>query len=57
MIWLLLSILLNTYIGIVFKVFHRFGISNLQGIVANYFICVITGSIFLGHSPFIAQYL
>jgi drug/metabolite transporter (DMT)-like permease len=56
MIWLLLSILLNTYVGIVFKVFHRFGISNLQAIVINYFICVITGSFYLGYHPFSTVY-
>jgi drug/metabolite transporter (DMT)-like permease len=56
MIWLLLSIILNTYVGIVFKIFHRFGISNLQAIVINYFICVVTGSIYLGFHPFTLHY-
>jgi drug/metabolite transporter (DMT)-like permease len=56
MIWLLLSILLNTYVGIVFKVFERFGIDNLQGIVINYAICIITGCVYLGYHPFTMQY-
>jgi drug/metabolite transporter (DMT)-like permease len=57
MIWLILSIILNTYIGIVFKIFQKFGISNLQAIVINYFVCVATGSIFLGFHPFTNEYL
>jgi drug/metabolite transporter (DMT)-like permease len=51
MIWLILSILLNTYIGIVFKVYERFGISNLQAIAFNYWICAVTGLVYLGHIP------
>ncbi len=43
MIFLLLAILLNTYVGIVFKFFEKFGINNLQAIVVNYWVCIITG--------------
>lgn len=52
MIVLILCILLNTFIGIIFKLFQRFGISNLQAIVINYFVCVITGCIYLQKNPF-----
>jgi drug/metabolite transporter (DMT)-like permease len=55
MIWLILSILLNTYIGIAFKVFERFGISTLQAITFNYWICGITGLVFLGDVPAISE--
>jgi drug/metabolite transporter (DMT)-like permease len=56
MIWLIASIILSTYVGIVFKVFEKFGIPNLQAIVVNYLVCVITGSVYLGFSPFTVTY-
>lgn len=43
MIWLLLSILSSTIIFVVFKLFHRFGISNLQAIIVNYFVAFSVG--------------
>ena len=51
MIFLLLTILLNIFNSVIFKVFNRFGINSLQAIVANYWTCVITGSIVLGSFP------
>lgn len=51
MIFLLLAILLNTYIIVAFKVFGRFGVDNLQAIVANYWVCAVTGSLFIGRFP------
>ncbi|MBL7765529.1 MAG: EamA family transporter [Chitinophagaceae bacterium] len=51
MIYLLISILLNAYIGIIFTYFHRYKIDAFQAIVFNYWTCVITGSFFLGHFP------
>ncbi|MBS1780955.1 MAG: EamA/RhaT family transporter [Bacteroidetes bacterium] len=51
MIYLLLTILLNTFLFILFKLFPRFGIDALQAIVVNYITCVVTGSIFLGYFP------
>lgn len=51
MLYLLFTILLNAYLIVAFKVFERFGVDNLQAIVANYWVCVITGSIFLGSFP------
>jgi drug/metabolite transporter (DMT)-like permease len=56
MIWLIFSIILSTYVGIVFKVFERFGIPNLQAIIINYFVCVVTGCIYLGFNPFTSFY-
>jgi len=48
MIFLLLTILLNTYIFVLLKVFQRLKVDALQTIVVNYWTCVVTGSIFEG---------
>ena len=55
MLYLLLTIVLNTILFAFFKIFPKYGIDNLQAIVANYFTCVITGCIFLGGIPIGAQ--
>ncbi len=52
MIYLLLTILLNVVISVIIKLFSRYDINALQAIVANYVVCVLTGSIFIGSSPF-----
>lgn len=49
--YLLLSILLNAYIGVVFVLFKRYQIDLFQAIVYNYITCVITGSIINGTFP------
>lgn len=51
MIYLLLTILLNTILFVLFKLFPKYKIDALQAIVVNYFTCVITGSLFLGSFP------
>ena len=51
MLYLLLAIALNAYLLVAFKIFERFKVDNLQVIVANYWICVLTGSIFIGRFP------
>lgn len=51
MILLLLSILLNAYLILSFKLIERYGIPVLQAIVFNYFTCVVTGSIVNGALP------
>ncbi len=48
---LLISILLNAYLGIVFIYFNRLKIDLFQAIVFNYITCVITGSIVIGSFP------
>jgi drug/metabolite transporter (DMT)-like permease len=53
---LIACILLNTYVGIVFKFFERFGISNKQAIAVNYWVCVCTGILFSGVNPLAAEY-
>ena len=55
MLYIVATILLNVVISAVFKVFPRFRIDALQAIVANYFVCVITGSLFIGQIPFHAS--
>lgn len=49
MIFLIATVLLNTLLAILFKLFPRFNVNTLQAIVVNYWVCVITGSVFLGH--------
>ncbi|OLY93295.1 Uncharacterized membrane protein [Cnuella takakiae] len=51
MLYLLLSILLNAYLFLSFKVVERFGIPVLQAIVFNYITCVITGCFIIGSFP------
>jgi drug/metabolite transporter (DMT)-like permease len=52
MLYLLVTILLNAYIQVIFKVFDKKGVDTLQAIVFNYWTCVITGCIFTGSLPF-----
>ena len=52
MYYLIATILLNVVISVILKQFARFKINALQAIVANYWVCVITGSLFTGHTPF-----
>lgn len=51
MIYLLLTILLNTILFVLFKLFPNYKIDTLQAIVVNYITCVITGSLYLGSFP------
>lgn len=51
MFYLLATILLNVVISVILKVFAKYNINALQAIVANYWVCVITGSIFIGEVP------
>ncbi|MCW3123193.1 MAG: EamA/RhaT family transporter [Flavipsychrobacter sp.] len=55
MFYLLITIFLNVVISVIFKVFPKYNIDTLQAIVANYVVCVITGSLFIGHIPFTAS--
>lgn len=51
MIYLVLCIILNAFIGSIFKYFDRYGVQNFQAIVINYFVCVIMAGIVSGASP------
>jgi drug/metabolite transporter (DMT)-like permease len=54
MIFILLSILFNAYVGVIFKYFGKWGINSQIAIVINYWVCVITGSLMLQENPFVA---
>ena len=45
MIWLAFSILCSTLIFIIFKLFARYEVNNLQAIVVNYFVAFAAGSL------------
>jgi len=49
MIVFAICIFLNALIGVVFKLFNKFGLDTLVAIVVNYFTCVLVGSLVLGH--------
>jgi drug/metabolite transporter (DMT)-like permease len=51
MTWLILSIILNTYVGLIFTLFNKYKISSLQGVAINYWFCAITGCIALHKIP------
>lgn len=51
MIYLLISIVLNAYLGVAFSIFHRYQVDLFQTIVFNYWTCVITGCFVLGEFP------
>lgn len=51
MIALIISIILNAYLGVAFSVFNRYKIDLFQTIVFNYWACVITGVLVLGYFP------
>jgi drug/metabolite transporter (DMT)-like permease len=55
MIYLLLSILFSTITVSFFKLFERYGVDTLQGIVFNYLTCAIAGSIIMGSNPIAQQ--
>lgn len=48
---LVASIILTAWLTIAFKIIGRLGINNLQAIVFNYTVCVITGSFVNGSFP------
>lgn len=42
---LLFTIVVNGLIGVLFKLFKTYEVDNLQAIIVNYFVCVITGTV------------
>ena len=48
MIFLILCIVINGFIGVIFKYFGIFKVNTLHAILINYAICVICGSLYLG---------
>jgi drug/metabolite transporter (DMT)-like permease len=55
MLYLLLAILLNAYLGIVFILFKKYQIDIMQAIVFNYGACVITGCFVMGSIPQVTE--
>lgn len=52
MIWLVLSIASSTLIFVVFKLFTKYGINNLQAIVTNYYVAFAVGYLSSGNFTF-----
>ncbi len=48
MVWLLLSVVCSVILGVLFKLFPRYGIDTFQAIVANYFTCVMCSTVHNG---------
>lgn len=48
---LIACIIINSFIGVVFKIFDKYQVNIPVAIVLNYIVCVITGSIFIGEFP------
>ena len=48
---LISCIVINSFIGVVFKLFARYGVNTFYAIMVNYIACVITGSIVMGEMP------
>lgn len=55
MVFLAIAIILNTLIFALFKVFGLRNINTIHAIIANYFVCVITGTLFTGYKNVINQ--
>jgi drug/metabolite transporter (DMT)-like permease len=51
MLVLFSCILLNSLIGVVFKLFEKFGVDNFQAIVVNYLVCVLTATVVSNENP------
>lgn len=50
--WILaVCIILNAFIGVIFKLFEKYKIDNLQAIVVNYLVCVATAAVVNSSSP------
>ena len=55
MTYLLLTVAFNVLVAVFFREFGKRHIDTLQAIVANYFVCILTGLLTLGHFPVQAQ--
>ncbi len=54
MLALALCVLANILIAVCFKLFFRKGVDSLIAIVVNYWVCLILGSVYVGHVPIIS---
>lgn len=55
MLYILFSVLANVGIFLCFKMFTRLHVNTLPAIVINYFVCVITGVIFIGDTQLLTK--
>lgn len=51
MIFIILSVLCSTIIGVIFRLFTDYKIDTFQAIIYNYIVCLIVGSAIMGQSP------
>lgn len=51
MLILIICILINAFLGVIFKYFEKYKVDNLQAIVVNYIVCVLTAAVIKGGSP------
>ncbi|MBT8218470.1 MAG: hypothetical protein KJP00_01510 [Bacteroidia bacterium] len=51
MLYILFTIICITTIGVLFKVFPKYGINAFQAIVINYLVCVLSAWVHLGYFP------
>ena len=51
MIFLIVSVLCSTIIGVVFRLFTDYKIDTFQAIIYNYLVCLLTGTLVMGQSP------
>ncbi len=52
MLTLIFCIVLNALIGVIFKLFEKFKVDNVQAIVVNYIVCVLTAAVVSKGNPF-----
>lgn len=51
MLTLILCVILNSLIGVIFKLFEKYKIDNFQAIVVNYYVCVATAAVTFMKNP------
>jgi drug/metabolite transporter (DMT)-like permease len=57
LIYLILCILINSFIGVIFKLFGKYEVNNLQAIIVNYLVCALCGLVMLGEYNFIEVFV
>lgn len=55
MIYFIIGVCLSVSLFIIFRGFNQFKVNMLQAIVSNYFVCIITGFIFIGDLSVISK--
>lgn len=55
MLYLILCVLLNSILAVLLKLYSNFNVNLFQAIIFNYWVCVITGCVFIGYMPLTYQ--